>query len=196
MSLTVERVVYKDKYRTPQEWLGILGYDLEYAREYAHKNKMKLTEVTRALVLNAYEGKPLPKEMSTFRDRKHPKDLTNMHFGKLKVISHVEGKMWKCKCECGETTVVERRFLLCGDVSSCGCGMRENQNYFRLVKAKGMDAECMKLTYKDRTLTVTEWSRQPEQIELGIKRKNIYNRIRRGWTVERTLTERCHTLKE
>jgi len=39
------------------------------------------------------------------------------------------------------------------------------------------------LTYKDRTMSIAEWSR-----ELGIKRTTLDNRIARHWSIERALT--------
>lgn len=58
------------------------------------------------------------------------KDLTNMRFGKLLVIS--EGDMyispkgyrkvqWNCLCDCGNKTIVMASHLLSGHTCSCGC---------------------------------------------------------------------------
>lgn len=114
-------------------------------------------------------------------------NLTGRKFGRLTVIGR-EGSGWKCKCSCGCETVVYANDLICGDVKSCGCLRREHQQYFKNVNNAGGTVECMRLTYNGKTLTVTEWAKQAEQEKLGIKRRNIYCRLRRGWGVERALT--------
>ena len=58
---------------------------------------------------------------------KEPKtvDLTGERYGKLVVLEldHIERsiKYWKCKCECGNTTVVREGNLKSGTTKSCGC---------------------------------------------------------------------------
>jgi hypothetical protein len=52
------------------------------------------------------------------------KDLTGMVFGKLTVLvySHTNRfAYWRCKCECGNETVVSSGNLKSGGVKSCGC---------------------------------------------------------------------------
>ena len=52
-------------------------------------------------------------------------DLTGERYGKLVVLEldHIERsiKYWKCKCECGNTTVVREGNLKSGTTKSCGC---------------------------------------------------------------------------
>ena len=52
-------------------------------------------------------------------------DLTGQIFGKLKVISHIDGytheARWKCQCECGAYTEVLGTILRTGQAKSCGC---------------------------------------------------------------------------
>lgn len=60
-------------------------------------------------------------------------DLAGMRFGKLTVIERAEnilvGKQsktaWRCKCDCGNETVVITQYLKKGDTKSCGCIQRE-----------------------------------------------------------------------
>lgn len=68
-------------------------------------------------------------------------DLTGKRFGKLFVVEKADphitkgGKyvtMWKCKCDCGNITVVDTQKLRKGHTTSCGCAKREN-------KGKGVD---------------------------------------------------------
>lgn len=55
-----------------------------------------------------------------------PVDITNQKFGRLTALydagSHHAGvRLWKCKCECGNTTTVSGISLRAGHVKSCGC---------------------------------------------------------------------------
>ena len=43
------------------------------------------------------------------------------------------------------------------------------------------------ITYKEKTMTISQWAD-----EIGIDRKSIQNRIRAGWSVDKTLTEPLH----
>lgn len=53
------------------------------------------------------------------------KDLVGNVYGHLKVLeySHVSNKShyWKCVCDCGNTTIVQRSNLVSGKTKSCGC---------------------------------------------------------------------------
>jgi len=57
-------------------------------------------------------------------------DLTNVAFGRLKVIERGPNKgrhtRWVCKCNCGRTVLVVSDHLRDGRVRSCGCIRREN----------------------------------------------------------------------
>ena len=53
-------------------------------------------------------------------------DLTGQKFGKLTVVENAgkdkRGKtIWKCECDCGNTTIVRGDQLKSGNTSSCGC---------------------------------------------------------------------------
>ena len=52
-------------------------------------------------------------------------DLTGQRFGKLTVIGPAEniGKRtaWRCRCDCGQETVVRTLHLRSGHTKSCGC---------------------------------------------------------------------------
>jgi len=57
-------------------------------------------------------------------------DLTGKQFGRLAVIERVgtdkNGKAtWFCKCECGNSAIVNAHNLRCGDAKSCGCLRKE-----------------------------------------------------------------------
>ena len=53
-------------------------------------------------------------------------DLTDQRFGRLVVIERADRTpsgaiRWKCKCDCGKTTVVAQSNLRMGHTQSCGC---------------------------------------------------------------------------
>ena len=64
-------------------------------------------------------------------------DLTGKTFGKLTVInfSQKEGKKikWKCRCDCGNETVVNGENLVSGHTKSCGC-IHKKQTSIRSLK--------------------------------------------------------------
>ena len=77
-------------------------------------------------------------------------DLTGQVFGKLTVIERVfdsnykgHQTLWKCKCECGNETIVGKDSLKKGQTKSCGC--------FRKEKAK----EIMKQNRIDNIIDET-----------------------------------------
>lgn len=58
-------------------------------------------------------------------------DLTSRRFGKLVVIarSHIDkyrSWYWRCKCDCGQITVVRGRSLTTRRTISCGCGQQKH----------------------------------------------------------------------
>ena len=53
-------------------------------------------------------------------------DLTGMQFGKLKVIRHIKGSKWLCKCSCGNDKIADRNKLLNGVTTNCGCTPRSD----------------------------------------------------------------------
>lgn len=62
-------------------------------------------------------------------------NLIGSRFGKLTVIERVENdahghSRWRCKCDCGNDTVVIGYELKNGHIKSCGCYRSENLNDF------------------------------------------------------------------
>ena len=56
----------------------------------------------------------------------HAKDITGQRFGMLTVMKRAgtnkhRKALWKCKCDCGRTTVVSSVDLVTGNPKSCGC---------------------------------------------------------------------------
>lgn len=57
-------------------------------------------------------------------------DLTGQRFGNLVCLEEVEkmcatGKQWKCRCDCGNITIVSRNHLTQGHTQSCGCFQKQ-----------------------------------------------------------------------
>ena len=51
-------------------------------------------------------------------------DLTGQRFGRLTVLRRDHGKFWECRCDCGNTCIVNRDHLG-RDTNSCGCLRKE-----------------------------------------------------------------------
>ena len=68
-------------------------------------------------------------------------DLTGRIFGRLTVIEEAEWKKgtsyWRCKCECGNETVVKYGYLISGHTKSCGC-LQKTQIIENLKLVEGM----------------------------------------------------------
>lgn len=60
-------------------------------------------------------------------------DMTGNRFGRLYVLERVEhspndtAAYWRCRCDCGQETVVRGTSLRSGVTKSCGCGRREGK---------------------------------------------------------------------
>lgn len=56
-------------------------------------------------------------------------DLTEQRFGRLLVIecvgSNKNGRLWKCKCDCGKEKIISQSDLIQNKTISCGCYRRE-----------------------------------------------------------------------
>lgn len=69
--------------------------------------------------------------------QRKPIDLTGKKFSRLTALNSTESKnkqgsyIWKCKCDCGNETLVSAQNLMNGNVKSCGClkieTMKKNQ---------------------------------------------------------------------
>lgn len=69
----------------------------------------------------------------------HAKDITGQRFGMLTVLKRAgtnkhRKALWKCKCDCGRTTVVSSVDLVTGNTKSCGC---LGKNYAKRNLMKG-----------------------------------------------------------
>lgn len=62
----------------------------------------------------------------------HPRDLTGLRFGRLEVLERTWTNkhrefLWRCRCDCGNETVVPTHNLNSGNTTSCGCFGRERR---------------------------------------------------------------------
>ena len=65
-----------------------------------------------------------------FKLSKKALDLTGKKFGRLLVLEPIGRNkrlevLWKCRCDCGNETIVKTAFLTHGHTRSCGCLQRE-----------------------------------------------------------------------
>ena len=67
--------------------------------------------------------------MKKERKSKPRQDLTNQTFGYLTPLEYIKGGKWKCKCVCGNETIVDTRNLNSGHTTSCGCKVYETKNF-------------------------------------------------------------------
>lgn len=72
------------------------------------------------------------------------KDLSGQRFGRLVVESYYETRkmdkysriMWKCRCDCGNETIVQASHLISGNTTSCGCYRAELSKEAKLKSKK------------------------------------------------------------
>lgn len=78
-------------------------------------------------------------------------DLTGMKFGRLTVIERAPENTkdghprWLCKCECGNTCVVDGKNLRRGDTKSCGClyGQNHEMSHSKIYRTwKDIKTRC------------------------------------------------------
>lgn len=86
----------------------------------------------------------------------HPslKNYVGKRFGMLTVVEYVEKKdgmhRWRCKCDCGNETVVGQTPLQNGHVKSCGC-LQKKVIYENLCLVEGTSVTILE-TMKNRTI--------------------------------------------
>jgi hypothetical protein len=82
-----------------------------------------------------------------------PIDLTGQTFGRLTPLEIVDstksGVVWKCQCDCGETTNVKSGHLRSGNTRSCGCLAKEvSTETIRKLGAKHGGRESAPVEYR------------------------------------------------
>lgn len=97
------------------------------------------------------------------------KDITGQQFGLLTTIECV-GKdkqgnsLWRCRCECGNETVLRGRLLRGGNVYSCGCLKNDSR--------RCMPVRCIETGIVFRSVAEAENA-------LGLKQSAISQALRR-----------------
>lgn len=84
-------------------------------------------------------------------------DLTGKRFNKLVVLGFAESRRrpcgatrsyWRCKCDCGNITIVNQSHLKDGRTKSCGCLKRTTKSHKRIHRIwKGMKDRCLNPNY-------------------------------------------------
>ena len=77
------------------------------------------------------------------------KDLTGNKYGRLTVIERAGKRksgqiLWRCRCSCGNETLVDGSGLKLGKTRSCGCLRREFYDSIRLKKGEAAFKELFK----------------------------------------------------
>lgn len=91
-------------------------------------------------------------------------DITNKRFGRLtalyKVYTKNKQEYWMCKCDCGNTKIINKHNLMCDLTKSCGClgceirqkfpeGERETRLYRIWTAIKERCYNCNSTNYKN-----------------------------------------------
>ena len=76
------------------------------------------------------------------RNSKPRQDLTGQKFNMLTPFEYVKGGKWKCKCDCGNETIVDTRNLKSGHTKSCGRKKRATKN---VIDMTGFESEGVKV---------------------------------------------------
>ena len=86
-------------------------------------------------------------------------DETGNKYGRLSVIEYAghnsdNKTLWKCKCDCGGTTIVTGKSLRAGLVTSCGClnslGEEKINNILQSLNIKFITQKTFKDLYSDK----------------------------------------------
>lgn len=80
------------------------------------------------------------------RKSKPRQDLTGQKFNMLTPIEYVKGGKWKCKCDCGNETIVDTRNLKSGHTKSCGCQKKATKN---VIDMSGFETEGIKVLERE-----------------------------------------------
>ena len=70
-------------------------------------------------------------------------DLTGQRFGRLVALEYVSSTQnkypsWKCRCDCGNETIVLKQALVTGATTSCGCYARERSREAGMARAEDL----------------------------------------------------------
>lgn len=95
--------------------------------------------------------------------------LTVIEFAGMDKVSNIS--TWKCKCECGEETIVRRSNLTTGKTRSCGCLLREKDTLEDLTGEVFGRLTVLKYAGFDSKNKVAKWKCKCECGEIIITRK-------------------------
>lgn len=85
---------------------------------------MELSNIDKTILdaIHQAYSKPEVKDVITEPEINVAQDsLIGMRFGKLTVVSKIDGGKYLCKCDCGKTSTPKRNNLMSGNTKSCGC---------------------------------------------------------------------------
>lgn len=72
-------------------------------------------------------------------------DLSGRRFGSLLVQEYIKGGLWRCKCDCGNETIVDTRNLNTGHTRSCGCLVKTLNSQNNTVDMNNYENDTLKV---------------------------------------------------
>ena len=84
--------------------------------------------------------KEIAKETCSKTGQKNKKDLTGQIFGHLTVLKDSNERygngaiLWECQCDCGNIVKIPSKFLLNGDIFSCGCQQKASKGEYKIMQ--------------------------------------------------------------
>lgn len=121
-------------------------------------------------------------------------DLTGQKFGRLTVIEEVGRSnqrtvKWRCKCECGNETIVCSNHLRSGTVKSCGCLYVET----RKKAIKNAYEQMKRDDLKEGTRVTALTKRTPKNNTSGTKGV-VWDKSNKKWRAQITFKGKKHNL--
>ena len=101
-------------------------------------------------------------------------------YSRLQVIEFV-GKnkwghnMWKCRCDCGNETIVSSSSLTSLNTKSCGCIQKERQSIFPVLGTKGAKRNA---AVAHAFLDVFQWRKMLFDLELTESERKALEKVR------------------
>lgn len=72
-------------------------------------------------------------------------DLRGRRFGSLVAQEYIKGGLWRCKCDCGNETIVDTRRLNNGRTRSCGCLVKKLNSQNNTVDMSNYENDTIKV---------------------------------------------------
>lgn len=110
-------------------------------------------------------------------------DLVGQEFGLLTVIKDTgkrnpkRGKIWFCRCKCGEYTKVPTNYLTRGSRGSCGCSLREEDKKEKRKNKKTRKVSTKKKEKRKNKRTRKNSAKKKNEFKIPSELQNVPYRI-------------------